>query len=191
MKKNYGSVSEGKSVTKERGRFTHAAVVQRRFESAIRWPGMDPATFATELGTLAARGFGDLGKRARDAMIRDKFITAQRHCGLRRHLDGVPPETPIWEIVDSCRVWESHSDWEPNSEGDQDRDSRRQSEDPQKLGCPQTGSQEVLADLGMDSRVPVSGVGVSSRTSEEDGHLAPLQAIYLLVTRLLRVAQEG
>ena len=124
------------------------AVVRRRFESAIRRPGMDPAT---ELGTLAARGFGDMGKRARDAMIRDKFIVAQRHCGLQRHLDGVPLETPIWEIVDSCRVWESHSDREPNSEDDQDRDSRRQSSDPRKLGCPRTGSQEVLADLGMDS----------------------------------------
>ena len=39
--------------------------------------------------------------------------------------------------------------------------------------------------------MPVSGVGVSSRNSEEDGHSAPLQAISLLVTRLLRVAQEG
>ena len=77
-------------------------VVRRGFESVIRQPGMDPATFATELGTLAAREFGDMGKRARDAMIRDKFIAAQRHSGLRRHLDGVPPETPIWEIVDSC-----------------------------------------------------------------------------------------
>ena len=65
---------------------------------------MDPATFATELGTLAALGYGDMGKRARDAMIRDKFIAAQRHCGLRRHLDGVPPETPIWETVDSCEL---------------------------------------------------------------------------------------
>ena len=78
-----------------------------------------------ELGTLAARGFGDMGKRARDAMIRDKLIAAQRHCRLRRHLDGVPPETPIWEIVDSCRVWESLSDRVPNSEDVQDRDSRR------------------------------------------------------------------
>ena len=77
------------------------AVVRRRFESAIRRPGMDPATFATELGTLAARGFGDMGKSARCAMIRDKFIVAQQHCGLQRHLDGVPPETPICEIVDS------------------------------------------------------------------------------------------
>ena len=44
------------------------AVVRRRFESVIRWSGMDPVMFATELGTLTARGFGDMGKRARDAM---------------------------------------------------------------------------------------------------------------------------
>ena len=50
------------------------AVVRRQFESEIRWPGMDPATFDTELGTLAARGFGDMSKRARVVMIRDKFI---------------------------------------------------------------------------------------------------------------------
>ena len=166
------------------GRLT---VVRRRFESAIRRPGMDPAMFATELCTLAARGFGDMGKRARDAMIRDKFIAAQPHCGLRRHLDGVPPEIPIFEIVDSCRVWESHS----FSEDVQDRDSKRHSEDPRTLGSPQMGSQEVLADLGLDSSVPVSGVGVSSGNGEEDGQLAPLQAISLLVTRMLCVAQEG
>ena len=39
------------------------AVFRRRFESAIHRPGVDPATFATELGILAVRGFGDLGKR--------------------------------------------------------------------------------------------------------------------------------
>ena len=83
------------------------AVFRRRFESAIRRPAVDPATFATELGILAVRGFGDMGKRVRDSMIRDKFISAQRNCRLRRHLDGVSSDTPIRDIVDSCRVWES------------------------------------------------------------------------------------
>ena len=41
------------------------------------------------------RGFGDMGKRARDWMIRDKFIAAQRSCVLRRHLDGVSSEGPV------------------------------------------------------------------------------------------------
>ena len=43
-------------------------------------------------------------------MVRDRFIADQRSCGFRRHLDSVPPDTPIREIVDHCRVWESHSE---------------------------------------------------------------------------------
>ena len=43
-------------------------------------------------------------------MIRDKFIAGQRLCALRRQLDGFAQDTPIGEIVDSCRVWESHSE---------------------------------------------------------------------------------
>ena len=50
----------------------------------------------------------------------------------------------------------------------------------------------------MDSRVPVSGVGVSSRNvetprkvGEGDDQLTPLEAISSLITRLLRTAHEG
>ena len=42
-------------------------------------------------------------------MVRDRFILGQRDCKLHRHLDCVPPHTPIRDIVDLCRVWESHS----------------------------------------------------------------------------------
>ena len=69
------------------------AVFRRRFERAIRRPGVDPATFATELGILTVRGFGDMGKSACDSMIRDRFIAAQRNCGLRQHLDDVSSDT--------------------------------------------------------------------------------------------------
>ena len=86
------------------------AVLRRRFESAFRRPGLDPATFATELGILAIQGFEDMKEQARDTMIRDKFIAGQRQCALRRQLDGFAQDTPIGEIVDSCRVWESHSE---------------------------------------------------------------------------------
>ena len=89
---------------------------RRQFESATRRPGMDPAMFATELEILAVRGFGDMSKRARDWMIRDRFIAAQQSCGLCRHIDGVPPDTPIQDIVDRCRVWESHSEQESGSD---------------------------------------------------------------------------
>ena len=86
------------------------AGLRRRFESASRHPGLDPATFATDLGMLAIQGFGDMREQARDTMIRDKFIAGQEQCALRRQLDGFAQDTPIGEIVDSCRVWESHSD---------------------------------------------------------------------------------
>ena len=85
------------------------AVFRRTFESVTRRTGADPAT-ATELEILAVRGFGDMGTCARNRMVRDRFIADQQSCGLRRYLDSVPPDTPIREIVDRCRVWESHSE---------------------------------------------------------------------------------
>ena len=39
-------------------------------------------------------------------MVSDRFIAG--HQDLRCHLDSVPPDTPIRDIVDQCR--ESHSD---------------------------------------------------------------------------------
>ena len=76
------------------------AVLRRRFESAFRRPGLDPATFATELGILAIQGFEDMKEQARDttssSQVRDSV-----HC-IGNWMVG--------EIVDSCRVWESHSE---------------------------------------------------------------------------------
>ena len=86
------------------------AVLRRRFESAFRRPGLDLVTFATELGILTIQGFEDMKEQARNTMIRDKFIAGQRQCALHRQLDGFAQNTPIGEIVDSCRVWESHSE---------------------------------------------------------------------------------
>ena len=112
--------------------------------------------------------------------------------------NGVSSDTPIREIVDSCRVWESHADRELSSDAGQDLDSVGESDDTRKLGCLRTDLQELLGCSEMDPRVPVSGVGVGPRSvetprkvGEEDGQLAPLQAIASLVTRLLRSAQEG
>ena len=102
-----------------------------------------------------------MGKCAYDSMIRDRFIAAQRNFGLRRYLDGVSSDAPIRDIVDSCRVWESHSDREPSSHAGQDQDSLGESDDSRKLGCLRTDLQELLVCSGMDSRVSVSGVGVS------------------------------
>ena len=72
----------------------------------------DPSIFAIALETLAVRAFGDMGQTARLRLIRDRFIAGQKRCELRRHLDSVPPENPIWCIVDRCRVWVSHADSE-------------------------------------------------------------------------------
>ena len=61
------------------------------------------------------KAFGDIGPSERVRMIRDRFITGHQDCNLRWHLDSVPPGTPIREIVDRCRVWESHADADDRS----------------------------------------------------------------------------
>ena len=86
------------------------AIFRRKFDSVVRRNTEDPGAFATELEILAVRGFGDVGLRARTRMVRDRFISGQRDCGLRRHLDSVPPDTSIRDILDRCRVRESHSE---------------------------------------------------------------------------------
>ena len=59
---------------------------------------------------LALRGFSDMKEKARDLMVRNKCIASQQSCDLRRHLDSATPETSIVDIVDSCRIWESHAE---------------------------------------------------------------------------------
>ena len=56
------------------------------------------------------KAFGDMGQMARLRLIRDRCIAGHGSCELRMHLDSVPPETPIRDVVDRCRVWESHAD---------------------------------------------------------------------------------
>ena len=68
-------------------------------------------------------------EQARDTMIRDKFIAGQRQCALRRQLDGFAQDTPIGEIVDSCRVWASHSDLNRVSTVNCDSDAGNQPSD--------------------------------------------------------------
>ena len=61
--------------------------------------------FAIELETLARRAFADVNALVRLQLVRDRFITGQAEFSLRRHLDSVGPDTPVRDIVDSCRVW--------------------------------------------------------------------------------------
>ena len=86
------------------------ATYRRQFDKTARKPGEDPANFGITLETLAVKAFGDIGQTARLRLIRDRFIAGHESCELRRHLDCLPPDTPLRDIVDRCRVWESHSD---------------------------------------------------------------------------------
>ena len=96
------------------------AEYQRQFQRVVRRPEDDPSVFAIELETLARRAFGDIDSSIQIQMVRDRFIDGQAECALRRHLDSLKPETPMSDIVDSCRVWESHRDvaTEPRTRSD-------------------------------------------------------------------------
>ena len=83
---------------------------RRQFERTTRTAGEHPSIFATALETLAVKAFGDMGHTARLRLIRDRFRVGHSSCELRRHLDSVPPETPIRDMVDRCRILESHAD---------------------------------------------------------------------------------
>ena len=56
------------------------------------------------------KAFKNIGQTGRLRLIRDIFIAGHDNCDLCWHLDSVPPETPIRDVVDRCRVWESHAD---------------------------------------------------------------------------------
>ena len=83
---------------------------RRQFERTTRTVGEEPSIFATALETLAVKAFGDMGQTARLRLICDRFIAGHSSCELRRYLDSVPPETPIRDVVDRCRIWESNAD---------------------------------------------------------------------------------
>ena len=81
-----------------------------QFERMTRPPGDDPAAFAIKLETLARKAFVDVDAPVRLQLVRNRFTTGQEHRALRRHLDSVDPDTLISDIVDRCRVWESHEE---------------------------------------------------------------------------------
>ena len=94
------------ALTEHYGSPGRLADYRRQFGKTIRKEGEDPSIFAIALETLAVKAFGDI------RIIRDRFVAGHDSCALCRHLDSVPPETPIQDIVDRCRVWESHADTE-------------------------------------------------------------------------------
>ena len=80
-----------------------------QFQRVVRRPGDDPSVFAIELETLARRAFIDIDSSIQIQMVCDRFIDGQVECA---HLDSLKPDTPMSDIVDSYRVWESHRDVE-------------------------------------------------------------------------------
>ena len=130
-----------------------------------------------------------MGKRARNWMIRDRFIAAQRSCGLHRHLDCVPPDTPIRDIVDRCRVWESHSELNGSGSGvDLDQDPLGRSGDSREPGSLRSDSWEPIEYPVVDSRVPVPVANLSqsevvTRRKEGNGccHIAPPPPEYYIL----------
>ena len=88
------------------------AEYKRQFQRVARRPGDDPSVFAMELETLARRAFIDIDSSIQIQMVCDRFIDGQAECALCRHLDSLKPDTPMSDIVDSCRVWESHREVE-------------------------------------------------------------------------------
>ena len=86
------------------------ASYRREFDKTVRKPGEDPSNFGITLETLAVKAFGDMGQTAHLRLIRDRFIAGHESCEICRHLDCLPPDTPLRDIVDRCRVWESHAD---------------------------------------------------------------------------------
>ena len=92
-------------------------------------------------------------------LVRDRFIAGQAECSLRRHLDSVGPDTPMWDIVDRCRVWESHA------------------EDTDKWGvCHESESPRALSQV---ARVDTDS---KPRVASEDSDVLGLLMRYLLPT---------
>ena len=94
------------------GSLGRPADYRRQFEKVSQVAGTDPSIFVIELETLAMKAFGDMSQMACLRLVRDQFIARQDSCALRRHLDSVALETPAWDIVDRCHVWESRADLE-------------------------------------------------------------------------------
>ena len=58
-------------------------------------------------------------------MVWDRFIDGQAECALLRHLDSFGSDTQMRDIVDSCRVWESHNEATVRRQDGSDRNSPR------------------------------------------------------------------
>ena len=99
-----------RSLSEHYGSPGRLAEYKRQFMRAFRRSGDDPSVFAIELETLARRAFADVNTSIQLQLVRDRIIAVQAECALRRHLDSMGPDALMRDIVDSCRVWESHTE---------------------------------------------------------------------------------
>ena len=113
------------SLSEHSGSPGRLAEFKRQFRRAFRRPDDDLSIFAIELETLAWRAFADIDSSIQLQMVRDWFIDGQADCAPRSHLDSFGPDTPMRDIVDSCRVWESHNEAAVYRHDDSDRNSPR------------------------------------------------------------------
>ena len=88
-----------KSLSEHYGSPGQLAEYKRQFRRVFRRPDDDPSVFAIELETLARRAFADIGSSIQLQMVQDRFNDGQAECALRRHLDSLGPDTPMWDIV--------------------------------------------------------------------------------------------
>ena len=86
----------------------------------------DPSVFAIELETLARRAFADVSTPIQLQLVRDRLIAGQAECALHRHIDSMGPHTRMQDIVDSYRVWESHTEATDSCGGGQDPEYPRE-----------------------------------------------------------------
>ena len=98
------------SLSEHYGSPARLAEYKRQFRWAFHWPDDDPSIFAVELETFARRAFSDIDSSIQLQMMPDRFIDGQAECALRQHLDSFGLNTPMQNIVNSCRVWENHND---------------------------------------------------------------------------------
>ena len=119
-----------------------------------------------------------MGHIARLRLICDRFIAGHDSCALRRHLASVAPETPIRDIVDRCRLWESHADTEAQRFSKPGPEGALPIYTVDEPGCGlddrmvaavtndhPTGSARAVGDFAQTVAPHPGGAGVASQTS--------------------------
>ena len=100
-------------------------------------------------------------------MVRHRFIDGQAECALRRHLDSLGPDTPMADIVDCCRVWESHIELASSRQMGTDRHSPRAvcqvtDNEQSPVGPPDTESLEDIIRKLLPTRSPPEAAPIPS-----------------------------